>query len=127
MLVNRADDYSEFKNRGVDLSKDEHEHEHDGECECGCEDVEIVMLVDEEGEEHPFQLIAELEIEDKSYVVVMPLDEFEDEEEDEGDVLILRATYDDEGNMYLADIEDDEEWEMVADAWQELVESEELQ
>ncbi|MGE5543333.1 MAG: DUF1292 domain-containing protein, partial [Bacillota bacterium] len=39
----------------------------------------------------------------------------------------LRATYDEEGNMYLADIEDDEEWEKVADAWQELVESEEIE
>lgn len=126
MLVNRADDYSEFKNRGVDLSKDE--HEHDGECECGCEDMEIVMLVDEEGEEHPFQLIAELEIEDKTYVVVAPLDDEEEDDEEEAEILILRATYDDEGNIsYLADIEDDEEWEMVADAWQELVESEEVQ
>lgn len=122
----KAWDSTEFKNRGVDLGKDE--HEHDG-CDCGCEgeEIEILMLVDDDGEEHPFELIAELEIEDKTYVVVAPLDD-EEEDEEEAEILILRATYDDEGNIsYLADIEDDEEWEMVADAWQELVESEEVQ
>ncbi|MGE5403399.1 MAG: DUF1292 domain-containing protein [Candidatus Saccharibacteria bacterium] len=78
-------------------------------------------------------MIAELEIEEQFYVVVSPVEEEEHEHDEdcecgeEVEVLILKATYDDEGNMFLADIEDDEEWEKVADAWQELVDSEEIQ
>jgi hypothetical protein len=34
--------------------------------------------------------------------------------------------YDEDGKEFLSDIEDDEEWEKVADAWQELVDNEEI-
>ena len=47
-------------------------------------------------------------------------------DEEEIEVIILKVVHDEEGNEFLSDIEDDEEWERVADAWQELVESEEL-
>lgn len=91
------------------------------------EEFEVLILIDDDGQEHSFELIAELEIEGNSYVVVAPIDEDSDDEEEEVEITILRATYDEEGNMYLEDIEDDEEWEKVADAWQELVESEEIE
>lgn len=91
------------------------------------EEFEVLILIDDDGQEHSFELIAELEIEGNSYVVVAPIDEDSDDEEEEVEITILRATYDEEGNMYLEDIEDDEEWEKVADAWQELVESEDIE
>ncbi|MGI6514913.1 MAG: DUF1292 domain-containing protein [Syntrophomonadaceae bacterium] len=92
------------------------------------EEFEVLILIDDEGQEHSFELIAELEMENSNYVVVAPIDEeMEDEEDEEVEIVILRAIYDEEGNMYLADIEDDEEWEKVADAWQELAESEEIE
>ena len=94
----------------------------------GGEEFEVLILIDDEGQEHSFELIAELEIDGNNYVVAAPIDEeMEDEEEEEVEIVILRAIYDEEGNMYLADIEDDEEWEKVADAWQELAESEEFE
>lgn len=98
------------------------------------EENEILVLVDEDGEEHQFELIAELEIDEQLYVVVAPLEggscgeEHEDEDdEEEVEINILKASYDEEGNMFLSEIEDDEEWEMVADAWEELSESEDMQ
>lgn len=92
------------------------------------EEFEVLILIDDEGQEHSFELIAELEMENSNYVVVAPIDEeMEDEEDEEVEIVILRAIYDEEGNMYLANIEDDEEWEKVADAWQELAESEEIE
>jgi uncharacterized protein YrzB (UPF0473 family) len=92
------------------------------------EEFEVLILIDDEGQEHSFELIAELEMENSNYVVVAPIDEeMEDEEDEEVEIVILRAIYDEEGNMYLADIEDDEDWEKVADAWQELAESEEIE
>ncbi|MEQ8237065.1 MAG: DUF1292 domain-containing protein [Syntrophomonadaceae bacterium] len=90
------------------------------------EEFPILVLVDEDGEEHEFELLAELEIEDQTYRVLIPLDEAAMVSEEEVEVIILKVVYDDEGNEFLADIEDDEEWERVADAWQELADSEEI-
>ncbi len=92
------------------------------------EEFPIMVLVDDDGVEHEFELLAELEIEDENYRVLVPLEEeeIEDEDEEEVEVIILKVVFDEEGNEFLADIEDDEEWEKVADAWQELVDSEEL-
>ncbi|NLV17227.1 MAG: DUF1292 domain-containing protein [Syntrophomonadaceae bacterium] len=86
------------------------------------DEFEVLVLVDDDGQEHSFELIAELDIDGKTYVIVAPLDEEENDEEVE--ISILKATFDEEGNMFLADIDDDEEWEKVADAWQDLVEGE---
>jgi uncharacterized protein YrzB (UPF0473 family) len=91
------------------------------------EDFPILVLVDEEGEEHEFELLAELEVEGQNYRVLVPLEEEEEpDEESEVEVVILKVVYDEEGNEFLGDIEDDEEWEKVADAWQELVDNEEI-
>jgi uncharacterized protein YrzB (UPF0473 family) len=92
------------------------------------EEFPILILVDEDGEEHEFELLAELEIEDQSYRVLVPAAEDEEEvdEDEEVEVIILKVVYDEEGNEFLADIEDDEEWEKVADAWQELADNEEI-
>ncbi len=94
------------------------------------EEFPVLVLVDEEGVEHEFELLAELEIEDATYRVLVPLDDFDEEneedEENEVEVVILKVVLDEEGNEFLSDIEDDEEWEKVADAWQELVDSEEV-
>ncbi len=92
------------------------------------EEFPVLVLVDEEGAEHEFELLAELEIENETYRVLIPLFSFaeEDEDEEEVEVVILKVIVDEEGNELLGDIEDDDEWERVADAWQELVESEEL-
>jgi uncharacterized protein YrzB (UPF0473 family) len=91
------------------------------------EDFPILVLVDEDGIEHLFELLAELEIENDKYRVLVPLDE-EDEEYDEedGEVVILKVIIDEEGNELLSDIDDEQEWEMVVEAWQELVDNEEL-
>jgi uncharacterized protein YrzB (UPF0473 family) len=91
------------------------------------EEFPILVLVDEDGEEHEFELLAELEIEDQSYRVLIPVGEDEEvDEEEEVEVVILKVVYDEEGNEFLGDIEDDEEWERVADAWQELADSEDI-
>jgi len=90
------------------------------------EDFPILVLVDDEGVEHQFELLAELEIEEDVYRVLIPLEDEEHSEDEEVEVIILKVVYDEEGNEFMSDIEDDEEWERVADAWQELVESEEL-
>ncbi|MDD3852544.1 MAG: DUF1292 domain-containing protein [Syntrophomonadaceae bacterium] len=96
------------------------------------EENPVLVLIDEEGEEHLFELLAELEIESETYRVLLPFVDEEDIEEDDDDgeeeleVIILKVVIDEDGTEFLSDIEDDDEWEKVADAWQELVDSEEI-
>lgn len=91
------------------------------------EEYPVLILVDEEGVEHQFEVLAEMEIEDNTYRVLIPVfEEDEEVEEEDIEIIILKVVLDEEGNEFLSDIEDDEEWEMVADAWQELVENEDL-
>lgn len=89
----------------------------------------VLVLVDDEGVEHEFELLAEMEVEDASYRVLIPLDDCEcgcEEDDCEAEVVILKVVLDEEGNEFLSDIDNDEEWEKVADAWQELVDTEEV-
>lgn len=98
----------------------DHEHGHD----CGCEhdeEFETVVLTDENGEEHEFAVLDTMELDGSTYFVLLPVTvEEEDEEADEA--IILKLGKDDEGNDILLDIEDDEEWEKVADAWESMEE-----
>lgn len=89
----------------------------------------MLVLVDDEGEEHEFQILAELEIEGDTYRVLMPLFEEEEEEKEDEDtdfVVILKVVYDEEGNELMSEIEDDHELDMVVEAWQELEDSLEI-
>ncbi len=76
------------------------------------EEDEVVVLTDDDGQEHEFNIIDTITVDDKEYAVLQPVDEDE--------AIILRFGIDDEGNEVLHDIENDEEWEKVADAWQEM-------
>ncbi len=92
-----------------------HNHEHEWE-----EEKDILTLVDEDGEEQDFAILDIVELEGSRYAILLPLDE-EGEEEEEGEAIILKYAKDGEGNEILVDIEDDEEWERVADAWEEMI------
>ncbi|MGC7847770.1 DUF1292 domain-containing protein [Desulforudis sp. 1088] len=82
-------------------------------------DDEVITLVDEDGEEHDFSVLDILEVDGEEYAILVPV--ADDEQEDE--VVIFKFAEDEEGNEILIDVED-EEWEKVADAWQEKVGSE---
>jgi len=77
---------------------------------------EVITLIDEEGVEHDFTVLDILEVDGTEYAILIPVDD----EEQEDEVVIFKFTEDDEGNEILVEIEDDE-WEKVADAWQEKV------
>ncbi|MEG6616068.1 DUF1292 domain-containing protein [Peptococcaceae bacterium 1198_IL3148] len=79
---------------------------------------EVVTLIDEEGKEHDFTVVDIIEVEGSEYAILLPA------EEDADEAVILKFDKDEDGNEILVDIEEDEEWEKVADAWEELVTSE---
>jgi len=82
------------------------------------EEERIITLVDENGEEEDYEVIDIVEMEDAQYVVLLAVEENPDEA-NEGEVIILKFGKDDTGSDILVTIEDDEEWERVADAWEE--------
>ena len=84
---------------------------------------ENVVLVDEDGVEHTFALLDVIEVEGSEYAILQPLsEELADEEEPEA--VILKIETDENGEEILTDIDDDDEWEKVADAWQEAIDAE---
>ncbi|HZK85348.1 MAG TPA: DUF1292 domain-containing protein [Desulfosporosinus sp.] len=109
----------------------EKSHDHDDNCKCNeehdAEEFDTVVLTDDEGKDHEFLHLDTLELEGSTYFVLMPIadGESEDADEDDDEAIILKLGKDAEGGEMLVDIEDDEEWEKVADAWENLVESEE--
>ena len=80
----------------------------------------VVILIDEEGNEHEFQLIDMLEVDGAQYAVLSPL---EDEEESD-EAIILKVVTNADGEEMLYDIEDDEEWEKVVDVWNDALDAE---
>lgn len=91
------------------------------------DDLDVIVLTDEDGEDHEFELIEILEVGDNEYAVLAPLDgedaEAEDTvEDDEGEAIILRVETDENGDRVFSDIEDDAEWEQVAEVWESSLE-----
>lgn len=93
---------------------------------------DTITLIDEDGEEQDFFIVDELMVEGNKYAVLLSLEEEEclegeegeEGEEDEGEAVILKYVLDEKGNEILADIDDDEEWEKVANAWEEMLSQE---
>lgn len=104
------------------MSEHHHGHDHDDHDHMQDEEFDTIVLTDDEGEDHEFLHLDTLEVDGSTYFVLMPVTEDEEEESDEA--IILKLGHDEDGNEMLLDIEDDEEWEKVADAWESLDEEE---
>jgi len=87
------------------------------------EAYDIIVLNDDEGHEHEFIHLASLDVDGSTYFVLLPVEESEDEDE-EAEVFIFKLDKDENGEEMLIEIEDDEEWEKVADAWEEMEDDE---
>ncbi|HOA64381.1 MAG TPA: DUF1292 domain-containing protein [Coprothermobacter proteolyticus] len=85
---------------------EEHEHNHEE-----MEEV-IISFTDENDVEHQYALIEELSVGEALYGVFAPVEE-------EGDLLVFRIEDD-----QLVEIESDEEFEKVKEAWEALLEAE---
>ena len=74
---------------------------------------EILILTDEEGNEMNFALLSSLEYEGSEYRALIPVDEEGNETSDE--YVILKIATDENGEQVLETIEDDEEFDRIAD------------
>ncbi|MBZ9687811.1 DUF1292 domain-containing protein [Clostridium estertheticum] len=76
--------------------------------------VETILLNDEEGNEIEFDVLTKLDIEDREYLIVAPTGE------EDIDAIALRIDKDAEGDDILVTIEDDEEFEMISEAYETI-------
>ena len=93
---------------------EEHMH-HDAEDH-------ILVLVDEDNNEHEFVIVEILKLEKGEYAVLEPL-----AEEDEEDGAVVFKIVEVDGEEQLIDIDDEDEWNEVVDYWNALVDAEEAE
>ncbi len=83
---------------------------------------DIVSVVDEDGKEHIFEELDRIETEKGKYVALLPIyDDPQEQLDDSGEVIILKVTEED-GEIYLAAIEDDDEFNVVGNLFEERLE-----
>lgn len=104
------------------------EHNHDCNCgeNCGCneESVTVTLTLDND-EELECAVLTIYEVAGKEYIALLPLDE--EGENEEGDVFIYRYIETEDGEPTLENIEDDDEYEAAADAFDEWLDEQDFE
>lgn len=90
------------------------------------EEEMFVTLSMDDGKEVTCEILTIFDVKDQDYIVLLPLDENGNENE-EGEVFIYRYFEDEEGNPSLENIENDDEYEAVADRFDELLDEQEFE
>ncbi len=85
---------------------------------------DIVVLVDENGEEVEFEHIDTIEMNDNEYVVLAPYVEEETEETDEEEIIILKVDHNENGEDSFVSVEDEDELDAVFEEFQARMEEE---
>ena len=78
------------------------------------ENEELFTLTDEEGNESQFALIGELEIDGQIYLALIPADN-----DDADEYVVLKVEVDENGEELVVTIDDDDEFDKVADAFED--------
>ena len=84
-------------------------------------DYQYYTLTDEDGNESDFELLATAEIDGVAYYALVPA---EDSDNEYAEYVVLRREKDENGEDVLVTIEDDDEFDRVADYFDDLLTSE---
>ena len=87
------------------------------------EEMTVTLTLDD-GTDLECVVLTIFEAADKEYIALLPLD---GNEAEDGEVYLYRYTEDADGNPDIQNIESDEEYEIVADAFDELLDTEEYE
>lgn len=88
------------------------------------EDMQVTLSLDD-GSEIECAILTIFEVQSQNYIVLLPLNEDGSDNED-GEVFIYRYFEDENGNPSLQNIEDDDEYEAVADRFDEILDEAEF-
>ena len=78
------------------------------------EEPEIFLLTDESGKESKFELIGETEVDGSIYYAMIPIEEGSDE------YVILKVVPDENGEDMLESVDDDDEFDKIADIFDDM-------
>ena len=104
--------------RGTDMANNQNDNNMDMEQE----EMTVTLTLDD-GSEVECVVLTIFEAGDRDYIALLPT---EGAEADEGEVYLYRYEEDADGNPSLDNIEDDDEYEVVADAFDELLDDQEF-
>ena len=90
------------------------------------EDDDILVTLElDDGTQAECEILTIFTVGEQDYIALLPLDEKGEPNED-GEVFIYRYFEDEEGNPSLDNIQDDDEYEAVANRFDELLDEEEF-
>ena len=90
------------------------------------DDDMFVTLDLDDGSSMECQILTIFEADGRDYIALLSVDE-DEQPNDEGEVFIYRYSEDADGNPNLENIEDDEEYEIVSDRFDELLDEAEFE
>ncbi len=92
---------------------------------------DIVTVVDDEGNEHQFEIVDAIETDDGRYVALLPVYENPADMVDDDGELVILAVKEEDGEDIMVTIDDDDEFDEIAEIFEErladLYEIEELE
>jgi uncharacterized protein YrzB (UPF0473 family) len=78
------------------------------------EEMDVFTLTDEEGNENQFELLASADVEGVTYLALQPM-----EDENDDSYVILKLVTDENGDDILVTIDDDDEFDKIADLFED--------
>ncbi len=100
------------------------EHNHDGNYGYDEEEVTVTLTLDDD-EEVECVVLTIYEADGKEYIALLPLDD--EGNELDGDVYLYRYIETEDGEPTLENIEDDDEYEIAADAFDEWLDEQDFE
>lgn len=80
---------------------------------------DIITLEDDDGVEYTFEVLDRIETDEARYVALLPVyDDPQKMLDDSGELVILKVN-EENGEEFFEDIEDDDEYDMIVDAFTE--------
>ena len=101
------------------------EHNHSDGCGCGHDheyEHDSITLSLDDGTELNCMVLDIFSVDGKDYIALQP----EEGEEEEDNVFLYRYIQDEDGDPQLLNIDDDDEFEAVADAFEEILDSQDF-
>ncbi|WP_310604637.1 DUF1292 domain-containing protein [Anaerosporobacter sp.] len=102
------------------------DEQHDINCDCGCneEDHSTVTLTLDDGTEIECLVLTIFPVNGNDYIALLPIEEADND--DEGEVFLYRFNQLENDEIELLNIENDDEYEAVADAFDQFLDDAEL-
>lgn len=86
-------------------------------CECEDEETEVLVFEKEDGTEESFEIIGVFEVDEKEYIAL--------QSENDESILLCKYIEKEDGDFEVEEIESDEEFNKVSDAFDSLIEEDE--